>query len=63
VRDYELIAVNAAGKQTSLAKVSGNYQRLRRHVFGPVEAKTLRLLITATNGSEMASVFEVRCYG
>ena len=63
VRDYELIAVDAAGKRTPLAKVSGNYQRLQRHVFDPVEAKTLRLLITATNGSEMASVFEVRCYG
>ena len=63
VRDYELIAADAAGKQTSLARVSGNYQRLNRHAFKPVEAKTLRLLITATNGSERASVFELRCYG
>ena len=62
VRDYELIATDAAGKQTSLLKVTGNYQRLNRHTFQPVLAKTLRLRITATNGSKLASAFEMRCY-
>ena len=62
VRDYELIAADVAGKETSLARVSGNWQRFRRHVFEPVDVKTLRLLTTATNGLEVASVFEVRCY-
>ncbi len=62
VRDYELIATDANGKQTTLAKVTGNHQRLNRHTFQPVEVKTLRLLVMATNGSKLASVFEIRCY-
>jgi hypothetical protein len=61
-RDYELIVAGATGRQTSLARISGNCQRLKRHIFEPVDAKTLRLQITATNGSEVANVFEIRCY-
>jgi len=62
VRDYELSATDAKGKRTSLAIVKGNYQRLNRHSFQPVEAKSIRLAISATNGSELASVYEIRCY-
>ena len=62
VRDYELIATDAQARQISLAKVTGNHQRLVRHSFKPVEVKTLRLLVTATNGAKVASVFEIRCY-
>lgn len=62
VKDYELIATDATGKKTSLATVKGNYQRLKRHSFQPIEVKSLRLTITATNGSELASVYEIRCY-
>lgn len=62
VRDYELVAIDAAGKETSLAKVAGNHQRLVRHKFPAVEAAKLRLKITATNGDKYARVFEVRCY-
>jgi hypothetical protein len=62
VRDYELIATNAKGEKVTLAKVSGNHQRLNRHAFSPVEAKSLRLVITATNGAKTARVFEIRCY-
>lgn len=57
VRDYVL----QAGEK-ELARVSGNYQRLRRHRFEPVETDRVRLLITATNGSDLARVFEIRCY-
>ena len=62
VRDYELIATDAAGKEILLVKVAGNYQRLNRHAFQPVAVKALKLPITATNGSKLASVFEIRCY-
>jgi hypothetical protein len=63
VRDYELLFLSPDTKQwTSLAQVSGNYQRLRRHKFKPVTARALRLKITATNGSKTAAVFEIRCY-
>ncbi len=62
VRDYELLCTDAAGQTRPLAKVTGNYQRLTRHKFTPVEAKSLRLRITATNGADTARVFEIRCY-
>jgi hypothetical protein len=62
VRDYELLYTDAAGQTHSLAKVTGNYQRLNRHEFTPVEAKSLRLRITATNGADTARLYEIRCY-
>jgi len=62
-RDYELL-YRALDKEiwTSLLKVTDNYQRVRRHEFGPFTASGLRLNITATNGSKLAAVYEVRCY-
>jgi hypothetical protein len=62
VKDYELVATDGAGRQISLAKVNGNYQRLNRHTFAPIEAKSVRLAISATNGSNLAIVYEIRCY-
>lgn len=61
-RDYELFHTDAAGKRHSLVKVTGNHQRLNRHRFAPVQAKSLRLHITATNGANPARVYEIRCY-
>jgi hypothetical protein len=62
VRDYELLYTDKAGETRSLAKVTGNHQRLNRHTFAPVEVKSLRLRITATHGADTARVFEIRCY-
>ncbi|MBC8112934.1 MAG: FAD-dependent oxidoreductase, partial [Candidatus Saccharimonas sp.] len=62
VRDYELIGTTRDGKSVTLATVTSNHQRLRRHDFAAVELKSLRLKIAATNGSEQARVYEVRCY-
>ena len=63
VRDYEITAVVPGGdKPVTLAKVAGNYQRLNRHTLKPVEVKSIRLHITATNGDDVARVYEVRCY-
>ena len=43
--------------------VSNNHQRLCRHrLDAPVKAQSLRLEITAAHGSELARVFEIRCY-
>jgi hypothetical protein len=58
VKDYRVLV---GGKE--VAKVEGNHQRLRRHKFAAAETDVLRLEVTATQGSEMARVFEVRCYG
>jgi hypothetical protein len=63
-RDYAVTA-RRPGKteHETLAAVTANHQRLRRHRFEPVEAEALRIHITATNGDDYARVFEVRCYG
>ena len=34
----------------------------RRHAFEAVEARSIRLEVLATNGSDQARVYEVRCY-
>jgi hypothetical protein len=47
----------------SLLRVNGNHQRLNRHDFEPIVAKSIRLKITATNGADTARVYEIRCYG
>jgi hypothetical protein len=57
VSHYRLLAGDR-----ELARVEGNYQRLRRHRFEPVTTDRLRLHITGTNGSDLARVFEIRCY-
>jgi hypothetical protein len=62
VRDYELLYTDKAGETRALAKVTGNHQRLNRHTFAPVEAKSIRLRITATNGADSARVYEIRCH-
>ena len=63
VRDYVVKVTTEDGKTREVARVSGNHQRLRRHAFDPVRAKSVRLEISATNGSEQARVYEIRCYG
>ncbi len=62
VRDYELLYTDETGQTRSLAKVTGNHQRLNRHEFAAVLAKSLRLHVTATNGAATARVYEIRCY-
>ena len=63
VRDYVLTCLPAdGGPRRELARVTGNYQRLRRHEFAPVRAKSVRLEIRATNGSPLARVYEMRVY-
>jgi hypothetical protein len=57
VKDYRLLADGAP-----LAEVRGNHQRVCRHVIDARNVRTLRLQITATNGDELARVFEIRCY-
>jgi len=50
------------GEMRLLATVKGNFQRLNRFAFEPLETQALRLEIQATNGDDRARVFEVRCY-
>ncbi|NNM27609.1 MAG: FAD-dependent oxidoreductase [Phycisphaerales bacterium] len=63
VRDYRLIGVRPDGERVTLAEETGNFQRLRRHRFAPLELEAVRIEVVATNGSEEARVYEVRAYG
>jgi hypothetical protein len=63
IRDYAVIATTPDGKDVTVAEVTGNHQRLRRHEFEPVTAASLRLEVRATNGDPQARLYEIRCYG
>lgn len=60
VRDYD-VQINSHGAWRTLVKVSGNYQRRRHHTFAEsVSAKSLRIIITGTNGLDHVRIMEVR---
>jgi hypothetical protein len=63
VRDYT-VSVRKPGSRDwiEVASATGNFLRLRRHHFAPVEAEAVRIRVKATNGDEFARIFEVRCY-
>ena len=62
VRDYTVSIRTPEGEPIEVARVEANHQRLRRHDFEARDAAAVRIHVTATNGSENASVYEVRCY-
>jgi hypothetical protein len=62
VRDYDLVARTSNGKELVLASVKGNFQRLCRHPFSPIDLESLRIVVHATNGDPLARIFEIRCY-
>jgi hypothetical protein len=62
VRDYAIVGRSPDGAKHVLANVKGNFQRLNRHHFDPVELESLRVEVQATNGDPLARIFEIRCY-
>jgi len=62
VKDYTMTCQTAAGDRPTLAAVKNNFQRLNRHQFPPVDMRSLRIEVQATNGDRLARIFEVRCY-
>ncbi|MFJ6987157.1 MULTISPECIES: FAD-dependent oxidoreductase [unclassified Streptomyces] len=63
VRDYRIEALTETGWET-LVTVTGNRHRRRTHPLGrPVVTDSLRLTVTATNGSHWASVVALRAFG
>ncbi len=61
VRDYEIQLLDGQSART-VARVTGNHQRKRRHRFEPLTATGIRLVVQATHGDASARVFEVRAY-
>ncbi len=60
VRDYRLIAHHADGSTSTVAEVTGNYQRNRRHPVALDGVTRLQLEILGTNGIDRAQVYEIR---
>ncbi len=63
VRDYTIAAEVGEDQWVEVARVRGNYERRRVHTFECLTATRLRVVCEATNGAEVARVFEVRAYG
>jgi hypothetical protein len=61
VRDYRLEAC-IDGRWHSLADVRSNRRRHRVHDVAPVRTAALRIVVTATNGSDAVTVSAVRVY-
>ena len=53
---------NVDGTTPNNSESDSNYQRVNRHQFSAVNASAIRVHVTATNGDELARIFEVRCY-
>lgn len=62
VKDYDLQIETVTG-WANLLEVRENYQRYRSHLFTEsVTARSVRVLVLATNGDRSAAVYEVRVY-
>jgi len=62
VKDYTVAGCSPGGAKHQLANVRGNFQRLNRHRFDPLELESVRIEVHSTNGDSLARVFEIRCY-
>jgi hypothetical protein len=63
-KDYRLeVNSDDFGSWEVVADISGNFQRHRRHLVScPKPVRSLRLVVSATNGDPRAGVFAIRCY-
>lgn len=62
VKDFKIVATTPRGEKIELADVKGNYQRLFRANFAPVELASLDVEVLATNGDALARICEIRTY-
>jgi hypothetical protein len=62
VRDYTVSVRTPSGETVEVAQADGNHQRLCRHDVDPLDAEAVRIHVRATNGSDTARLYEVRCY-
>ena len=61
VRDYT-VTLERDGKEIGKIEVKDNFKRKNIINFDPVECDTVKIHITATNGADKITVFEVRAY-
>ena len=61
VKDYRIEALRGNAWFT-VAEVSGNYQRVRRHSFASEKISAFRLTVLATNGDPSARLYNFRVF-
>ena len=62
LKNYRITATLADGTKKEIAKIKGNYQKRIEHDFEKILVKSIDIECQETNGSEVASIFEVRAY-
>ncbi len=61
VADYT-IETRINGTWQRLVDVKDNFLRFRKHTLAPVRTDAIRIVVSRTNGDELARIFQVRCY-
>ena len=61
VKDYDVV-LKCGGETVKAIEIRGNHQRHNVHKFENTECDSVEFRIYSTNGSENATVFEVRAY-
>jgi hypothetical protein len=61
VKNYS-ISLHTVDGWIEVVNISDNYQRKKVHSFKPLLADRMKIIVTATNGSRSAKIYEVRCY-
>lgn len=61
VRDYAVYYLRD-GKEYKLTEVTGNYQRVNRLTFDPVQADGIKVVFHKTNGASRVGLYEIRVY-
>lgn len=61
IADYTVMGVSK-GKSKKIVEMRGNFLRLVKHQFEPVEVNAIRIDVQKTNGDQFARIFEIRCY-
>ncbi len=62
LKDYKITATLADGSPKLIVNAKGNYQKRVEHVVDEVHEKSIEIECIATNGSDLASIFEIRAY-
>ncbi len=62
LRDFDVLAILPNGEEKLIKSIRGNYQKLVVIDFDKMSISGLKIKCFATNGSDVASIFEVRAY-
>ncbi len=62
VKDYSILYLDTCEEWRSLASRKNNFQRHNIIQFDPIKTKSIRVKVDATNGDQLARIYEIRVY-